>query len=275
MDQAAVLHGDIVRQLFKQIEDIQKVLADSRTQLEELQKQVPTGAAARKTRGSTRLAAGFDAEFVASQRKVLELQEMVRRLKQCLADQDAGKPASVDINNMDSYDMMTLEKELEMEQTIKLLTEEMKKLKQNNKFLENQLTKYKQIEIVNEKKVAAYDQSRKTAEGNLANLATRMEQMEQMYKDKLAVAELTVVHPSASDDAAIAVRLSHEWQQKIDALKREHAKAIEKLTMDMEGSYQGQLKEMTAAFATGNSDTVVKAAVAQMNSRIGIMMSES
>lgn len=220
IERAEVLHQDIVQNLNSRVNECQKLISQKELQLDQLQQNM-TQPFRRRTsnRGiaNIRDSPGFDAELANSQRKVIELQQQVQKLRAALTEYSKINPDSQQtLEGIEQYafktpmspsDMSTpsqgtsamltsrsiengspisLERELEFESRLRVLSEQVANFKFENKTMREQMMKGKQNELTLEKKVQTLEQLKKTTETSLQTATKKLETIETKYQQQIA-----------------------------------------------------------------------------------------
>ncbi|OHT07976.1 hypothetical protein TRFO_23676 [Tritrichomonas foetus] len=265
VETAVNLHEDIVSSLMKQVSEIQRQLNEKEFLL--TQANDANGKRGRRTpigrRGITPV--NYDSELSIALRKIMELQNQITNLKQALVEY--AKPIKEGESTPSLEPLISLEKELELDQKISVLTDEIKNLKGTNKYLQNQMAKTKQNEMVLENKLSIAEKTKKALDANIKSLNLKIQQMETIYEEKIkAVRNETLATKDHNDDAY--VEASIKYQKQIQEMTDQHRIAIETITAENERRFRRQMKDLSSAYESGDQSKIVSKTVEHYNNEI-------
>ncbi|KAK8891051.1 hypothetical protein M9Y10_028256 [Tritrichomonas musculus] len=269
-ENAMTIHTDIVSMLLNRINEIQKTLNEKEFLLSRESEKggaISTNKAKSRGRRAMNVRGSFevDKELTIAQRKISELQSQVTNLKQALIEY--AKPTKEGEEKPSIAPLISLEKEFELDQKIAVLTDEIKSLKSNNKFLQTQIGKSKQNELVLENKLANAEKAKKAMEHNVQTMNQKMEQMESVYQEKIkAIQNETLL--SKESDTSSSLAESQKYQKQIQEMNQLHQESVSTIMKENERRFRQQMKELTAAYESGDQSKILSTTVENYNNEI-------
>lgn len=269
-EKAANLHEDIVSSLNKRVQDIQGALQQKEYQISQIHEGTTNKRAGRRSVGRRGISINMDSELSMSQRKVLELQNQIVNLRQALQQLTTPKLNENGDQSVVIPDMFSIEKELDFENKISVLSEEVRSLKQENHFLQTKMAKNRQNELVHEQKINILEKGKKNAELNYQALLKKNEQMKNMYEDQIIKLKLDQdTQPVLEGESVLEV--TRRYEKKIEELNELHRQAIASFTSENESKYRNQLKDMQKAYASGDISKVSDELTQQFGAKMELL----
>ena len=270
-EKAVTIHHDIVESLMARLKHIEKMLQQKQSEASQSIEEQDTAPDRRKRRMMTRQSNGYDTELALSQKKVLELENTVARLRQYLVEygQEIGKDHPG--NEEKLAPLMSLEKEMEFDQKIGVLSAEIRNLKATNTFLQRQLAKNQQAEMAMEKKLQMAESAKKIAETNAEAALERLKEMTQACDEQPATKSYEEEVTESGESLLDIVR---KYETKIRQILEENGKKILALETGNEQLYSAQVKDLMASFGSHDPDRVVSDLTDQMNQKVDALLGE-
>ena len=261
VESAVSIHENIVQNLLQQVSEIQKQLS---------MRELLLANAANEGQGKGKRSFGrrgiapinYDSELSIALRKIMELQNQITSLKQALIEY--ATPSKDGEERPSIAPLISLEKEIELDQKISVLTDEIKNLKNTNKILQSQLGKSKQNELILENKLQIADKSKKALDANVKSLTSKIEKMERSYEEKLEAAKAEFV-ASKDNNSKANIDAVKKYQEQIKELVELQRQQIDKITAENERRFRIKMKELSDAYETGNQSKIVSTTIDQYN----------
>ena len=266
-EKASVLHHDIVETLNFKMNEYQKAVSQKDLALSQLSTEINENKkkGRRSIRGQGSKEIVWENELNQSQRKILELQQQIIKLKNALNDfASKSKPLEeaqnilTTLNDQDfnkPYNKtISLEKELEIESMLKSLNDQVKDLKSDNKIQKEQVTKMRQNELVLEKKIALLDRQKKSLEATLINQQKKQEVIEQNYLTQIEninkLKNLITSNNLNSQDSTIEI--VNKYETTIQNLKDQFRQQIISLQEQNDLKLKEQIQELSLSIQNGD-----------------------
>jgi hypothetical protein len=270
-ERALGLHDDIVASLLRRIRGIRETLAERETQIARM-----TQAQQLPSRGRRRAAKTLEPgelELVNAHRRAAELQSQVSRLKRDLSD--AGIPQRTEDVKVDEPEipMLSVEKEIEYEQQISLLSSEVRALKREAKELQKQVASEKQNQMALEKRLRAQKITKKVLE---SNLATANANLQQQALFEARIKEMELQQAKAKPDESMSVlKTTQAYDHKMEEMAAGFRNEVARIRDAQERKYRDRLDELSAAFQSGDSNKMFMQAIRQLQEKNDALQAES
>ena len=280
-EEASLLHTDIVNILSHQVNEYQKQLTQKNLELSQLEQETKN----KKKKGISGRASARDSimneQFSRQQRKIIDLQAQVAKLKDVLeqlknnpgSSEDAEKIIS-DLANQESDDKMdsyqiNLEREIEFENRIKAIQEEMKSIKQENKQNREQFMKAKHNELLYEKKNELLERQKKSLESQISSLQKKIDQNEATFQERLNV-ELQKIEISKQSSAPPdpSIEITKKYEAKIQELMDANRKQIKCIEDANDSKMKKRFDDITKALQSGDTKKVFEETCRTLNEKI-------
>jgi hypothetical protein len=264
-EKAATIHEDIVRGLMKQLNEMEKLLQERSWVQAHAQMSGNMSDGSRGRRRPVKYVpppGTIEADLLASQRQVLELKNKVVRLQQYLTEYAAAHSSAAlpEWKSMDSdLTLFSLDKDVETDQKVQVLTDEVDALKRECKTLQHQLARQRQGELVIEKRLMTSELARKAAEASIIIANARIAELQ---KQCAQIVEMQGT--LGSDDTERVLDTARDYEERIERLMESHRQELRELTNSDERKYQQRLSELADALASGDSKTLMEQMIAQM-----------
>ncbi|EAX92978.1 hypothetical protein TVAG_042770 [Trichomonas vaginalis G3] len=275
-EEATSLHHDIVSNLRDKVNEYQTQLTQKELQLSQMQQESSRNLKnkRRSSRTPTR-ALQTDDEFQDQQRKILELNSQVSKLKQALMEvSQNAKPVeeAQEILNKIPDPLqseqptidLSVAKELDFENRIKSLNEQLKSVKDDYKNTREQFMKSKQNELLLEKKLDAAERQKKSLESQQNTLQKKLDQLEASFNERLENAKNT--NPkSIKDDDNSASEIIKKYEAKIQAMNETNQSMIKSIEESYNTKLKAQMQTITNALNNGDAKSAFEETTRQLN----------
>lgn len=260
-EEATSIHHDIVSSMRNKVNEYQTQLTQKELQLNQLQQESSRIKNKRRTSRNAARALGMDEEFQDQQRKILELNTQVTKLKQALMEvTQNSKPVeeATEILNKIPDPLQTeppevdlsVQKEIEFENRIKNLNEQIKSIKEDYKNARDQFMKSKQNEMLLEKKLDAAERQKKSLEMQQNTLQKKIEQLESSFNERLEAEKKSTEKIVQNDDSAELIR---KYESKIQAMNDNNQKMIKNIEDNYNNKLKIQMQAITNAMNNGDA----------------------
>lgn len=266
VENAINIHSDIVSLLMKRVSDIQKQLNQKEFLLAQASESGPITSTTTNKRYRKKLTGNIDTdkELTLAQRRIVEMQSQITSLKQALVEY--ARMAKEGTSSESFEPLISLEKELELDQKIAILTDEINELKGINNHLQNKLGKNKQNEMVLESKLSYSDKAKKQMETTIQNLNQKINQMETVYEEKLKVIKNEALLAPENDQTLI--EHMNKYQTQIQEINERNQQEMMTLISENERKFRQQMKEIASAFDSKNNSTALNMTIEKYNNEM-------
>jgi len=276
-EKATLLHQDIVQNLSTRVNEYQKEISQRELTISQMNQEIQENKkkGRRSIRSSLSREINWEGEMVESQRKIIELQQQITKLRSALSEFTSNAPPTDEAkrvisslpyneNYIEPQRSFTLEQELEIEAKLKTLSEQVKNLKLEGKEQQEQIVKSRQNELLMEKKIALLERQKKALEGSLQAANKKQEQIETSYKQKLSNAQKDTNSSSAPFNDP-SIDLTKKYETMIQELKDQHRAVIQQIQEQNETRLKDQMVELSNSIQNNDHAKLFDQTIAHYN----------
>lgn len=270
------IHQSIVQRLQTRIFEIKNELQQNQKLISQYETHT-SGTSAKKRRGQMRDAnINIDNELEISQRKILELNAQIAKLKSALtnsADNAGPTPEAKGILDDVSVEVnfegnnLSVETEIEIEARIRGFQEEINNLRAENASFRDTVSKMNRTEISMERRIMLLEKQKQLADSKCDTWRKKYNQLERSINDKirLAVADAIMERQKQEESSA---ELEGFYRERALQASEESRLMFERRYKENQANFQNKLNDIQKVLNDGKSDDVYKNLVGHLTNEL-------